>query len=113
MKTSFFRRIIDDYHVTMFLGVMLVFLGVIESLRNIAVSILGVSITSPYILMGLGLFNVVLAVAFFVMGARSIEAAEEAAHPERHPCECESLKKRIEELERRLAGMEKAAEGRR
>lgn len=102
-----FRKIIDDYHTTLFLGVMLLLLGVIESARNFLVSVLGIPITSHIVLLGLGVFNVVLAIAFFIMGARNIEAAEEIAHTRRQPSDGGAFADRIAELEKRLSRLER------
>ncbi|HNT26833.1 MAG TPA: hypothetical protein PKH10_01520 [bacterium] len=104
-----FRKIIDDYHTTLFLGIMLALLGIIESARNVLISVLGMPITSPLILLGLGVFNVILAFAFFIMGARNIEAAEEVAHTPRPAGNEKLLAERIAELETRLSRLERGA----
>ncbi len=104
-----FRKIIDDYHTTLFLGVMLLLLGIIESARNFLVSVLGISITSHVVLLSLGVFNVVLAIAFFIMGARNIEAAEEIARAPRPAGDDRTLADRIVELEKRLSRLERGA----
>jgi hypothetical protein len=101
------KKLIDDSHVTLFMGIMIVLFGVIDGGRTFLTTICGFKIGSTAVIVGLGIFNILLAVVFIIMGARNIEVAEDVIHGGKAAGAPGPLECRIAELERRLVILEK------
>jgi hypothetical protein len=76
---SFLKRIIDDYHVTMFLGVMFIVSGLMAASTEVVEVYTGFKVHLFHSMLFLGVFNCCMAVVFMILGARNVEAGEEAA----------------------------------
>lgn len=74
-----FRKLLDDYHMTMFLGVMFIIVGLMTAANDVIEVYTGFKIHLFHSMIFLGVFNCCMAVTFMVVGARNVEAGEEAA----------------------------------
>lgn len=101
------KRLVDDYHVTMFIGVMFIISGLITGATEVIHLHTGFKIKLFHSMIFLGLFNCCMSVVFMIVGVRNIEAGEIAATQDnKHGGEAVSVDQRLASLEARLAEVE-------
>ena len=105
MRRSLVNRLIDDYHVTLFLGVMFIASGLLSAITEVIEVYTDLEFEFFHSMIFLGIFNCGMALMFVILGARNIEVGEEAAGTTHHPeadARLAALEKRVQELEQRL-----------
>ena len=68
------KRIVNDHHTVIFIGIMLIIMGLISLSENLLEKVFGLHFEIAYGFIFLGIFNILLALAFIIMGAMNIEA---------------------------------------
>jgi hypothetical protein len=91
------KRIVSDHHTVIFIGVVLIVMGLISLSDNLIENLLGIKYRVAYGYLFLGIFNVVAAIAFIIMGAMNVEAGIDSENP---------LEKKIKQLEERVKHLE-------
>ena len=91
------KRIVTDHHTVLFIGVMLMLMGLISFSQNLFQNLLGFEFQISHGFLLLGGFNVLLAVAFMIMGAMNVEAVIS-----KEPDPISLLDERIKKLEEQL-----------
>jgi hypothetical protein len=105
-RRNILQRIIDDYHITMFVGVMFVLSGLMAAARDVIEVYTGFKVDLFHSMIFLGIFQCCMAIVFIVLGARNIEAGEREATGG-NPAEADTdLLGRVAALEARLVKVE-------
>ena len=99
----FVKRIVTDHHTVLFVGIMLFIMGAISLSENLLDKVFGIHFQIAYGFILLGAFNILMAVAFIIMGTMNIEAGLSTEEPS----PLEALEQRVKELEARIEKMEK------
>ena len=97
------KRIVTDHHTVMFIGVMLMLMGFISLSENLFEKMFGIQFNMAYGFIFLGVFNVLMAIAFIIMGAMNIEAVIQDENKE-DPLE--AIQKRINDIEAKIESLE-------
>ena len=97
---------IDDYHVTLFLGVMFIISGLMAAANEVIEVHTGFKVQLFHSMIFLGVFNCCMALAFVIIGSRSLEAAEEAAETKGKSNSQDVVDSRLAEMEARLQVLE-------
>ncbi len=98
----YIRRIVTDHHTVMFIGIMLVIMGFISLSEHLFEDVFGWQFKIAYGYIMLGLFNIMLAIAFIIMGTMNIEAGlSKNENPQA------LTEKRIKALEEKVSQLEK------
>jgi hypothetical protein len=97
----FVKRIVRDHHTIGFTGIMLIGMGLISFFENFFENILGLDFNFSHGLLFMGVFNVLLAVAFIIMGTASLEASIEKT------VEADPISKKIDELQKEIEILQK------
>lgn len=94
------QRIVKDHHTVFFIGVVLIVMGLISLSENLFENLLGIEFDMAYGYLFLGIFNVIAAFAFILMGAMNIEAVIEPQDVQ--PDRLGGLEERLSRLEERI-----------
>ena len=97
------KKIVTDHHTVMFIGVMLMLMGFISLSENLFDKIFGIQFEIGYGFIFLGAFNILMAIAFIIMGAMNIEAV---IQDEKKEDPLEAIQKRINDLEAKTESIE-------
>jgi hypothetical protein len=100
---SIIKKIVSDNHTIIFIGVMLVIMGLLSLSENLLKEIFGIKFHIAYGYIFLGIFNILLAIAFMIMGAINIESgiSEDSEN---------NIETRIKLLESKVSNLEKGLE---
>lgn len=102
---SIIKKIVTDHHTAVFTGIMLFMMGLINLFDNLFEKVLGISYNISYGFIFMGAFNILLAIAFIIMGTANVEAGIAPENDTQKDDEiCEN---RIYELEKRITELEK------
>jgi hypothetical protein len=67
------QKIVNDHHTVAFTGIMLIFMGSVSFFQNVFEKMLGVTLNLSHGFIFMGAFNILLAIAFILMGTSTIE----------------------------------------
>lgn len=101
------KRIVTDHHTVVFIGIMLIIMGLISLSENLFENLFGIKFDIAYGFIMLGIFNILMALTFIIMGTKNIEAGLEESLKEDS---VGILKKRIDELEQKTVALQTALE---
>ena len=97
------KRIVRDRHIVFFIGIMFIIMGLISLSDNIFEKMLGIKFHIAHGMLFLGIFNVVMALVFILVGTQSVEMGI-SSNDETNPLE--EINNKIKMLEDRIKELE-------
>ncbi|PKK89028.1 MAG: hypothetical protein CVV64_16205 [Candidatus Wallbacteria bacterium HGW-Wallbacteria-1] len=107
---KFINHLVSNHYTIMFLGIIFIISGVVNLSKNLFSDVLGISFDFTQSLIFMGIFNVLLAVSFIIIGTQDIENAissePESPQVPNSDSAFNEIKTKIANLEKRILELE-------
>lgn len=102
----FLNKLVNDSHITVFLGFMFILSGVITASKEFLEKLFDIKVELFHGLIFMGLFNLLMALVFLIFGTRTIEAGAGIGEENGKKPLPSEMEQRIDDLQKRVSILE-------